>query len=118
MFNLFLQTQGSQIWFFVIVGGFFIVMMLLTIIPQRKRQKQMKEMMSSLQIGNKVKTIGGFVGKIVAMNEADDTLTLNIGTEKEPVNVNIARLGVYMNMDAPQNTTTKTGGSGEEKQSI
>lgn len=113
MTNLLLETGGSS-WTFLILGGFFVVMMLLTILPQRKKQKQMKAMISSLRVGNRVKTIGGFVGTIVAVNDSDDTMIVNIGTVDNPVNVSISRLGIYNNMDAqPQqmNNGTNDGNS-------
>lgn len=115
MINLLAQTQT---WSFVILGGFFVVMMLLTILPQKKRQKQMKEMMSSLSVGNRVKTIGGFIGKIVSMNSSEDELVIDIGTEKEPVLVRISRAGIYMNMDAQPVNNYNTGTGGDDKPSI
>lgn len=110
MTGLLSQVGGGSSWTFLILGGFFIVMMLITIVPQRKKQKQMKEMISSLRVGNRVKTIGGFVGKIVSVNDSDDTLVINISPDdKTPVNVTISRLGIYLNMDAsPQQINTGT----------
>lgn len=105
-------------WSFVILGGFFVVMMMLTILPQKKRQRQMKEMISALRVGNRIKTIGGFVGTIEDIIEADDTLVINIGTSKQAVLVTIARLGVYMNMDAnPGGYQTSANGE-DDKPSI
>jgi preprotein translocase subunit YajC len=57
MTNLLLETAGGGYSFYLILGGMFILMMLLTILPQRKRQKQMREMMAGLKVGNRIKTI-------------------------------------------------------------
>ena len=103
MINLYAAELGN-VWTMVILVGFLAVMMLMTILPQKKKQKQMKAMISSLRVGNKIKTIGGFIGSIVAIDNDKDELVINIGTEKTPVNVTITRLGVYMNMDASVQT--------------
>jgi len=121
MFNLFLETTAGSGWsMYLILGGMLVVMMLLTILPQRKRQKQMREMLSSMKVGNRIKTIGGFVGRIVSMNEQDNTVVINIGTEKEPVNVTIDRNGIGYNMDMPQVSPrdNNDNNNNEEKPSI
>ena len=47
--------------------------------------------MSSLSVGDKIMTIGGFVGSIVEINTENDRFTVNIGDETTPVNVVIVR---------------------------
>lgn len=109
--------MGTNTWSFVLLGGFFVVMMLLTILPQKKRQKKMKEMISALRVGSKIKTIGGFVGVIVSMNDSDDTIVINIGSEKDPVNATISRMGIYMSMDTAP-TVSNGYNNDENKPSI
>jgi len=48
--------------------------------PQRKREKENREMLASLKVGDNVTTIGGICGKIVAIR--DDILTVEVGTDK------------------------------------
>lgn len=57
-----------------------VVFYFLLIRPQRKRDKENKEMLASLQVGDNVTTIGGVCGKIVAIR--DDVLTIEVGTDK------------------------------------
>jgi preprotein translocase, YajC subunit len=84
--NSFLAAiQGSEVTMWVILGAFFVLMIVMTIIPQRKQKKKMQEMMSSLAVGDKIMTIGGFVGVIIEINAETDRYTINIGTETEPV---------------------------------
>jgi preprotein translocase subunit YajC len=59
----------------MIVGVYFLI-----IRPQRKRDKENKEMLASLKVGDNVTTIGGVCGKIV--NIRDDVLTLEVGKDK------------------------------------
>ena len=90
MFNLLAAEMPSYV-IYIVLGVVFVGMMLMTIIPQRKQKKRMQEMMSSLSVGDKIMTIGGFVGSIVEINTENDRFTVNIGDETTPVNVVIVR---------------------------
>ena len=54
---------------------FGLVMYFMIIRPQKKREKELKEKMSSLRIGDQVVTIGGIVGKVA--NIKDDEITVS-----------------------------------------
>ncbi|MBW3561460.1 MAG: preprotein translocase subunit YajC [Actinobacteria bacterium] len=56
---------GSLVVFAVFIG----LMYFLLIRPQRKRQKEQEEMISSLNRGDDVITIGGLHGRIQALTE-------------------------------------------------
>ena len=68
----------SSIIMLVVLGALMIGMMLLSIIPQRKRQKKAQEMMNSIKTGTKIKTIGGFVGIIKAIDNQQKVFVLDI----------------------------------------
>ncbi len=90
-----IATSGGNDWYiWIILGVVFVGMILMTVIPQRKQKKKMQEMMSSLSVGDKIMTIGGFVGTITEINNDNDRFTINVGTEEEPVNVVIVRNAV------------------------
>ena len=48
--------------------------------PQRKREKQTREMLAALKVGDKITTIGGIVGKVARIK--DDTVTIETGADK------------------------------------
>ena len=48
--------------------------------PQKKQQKQETEMRNALDIGDEVTTIGGIVGRVVAIKE--DTIVLETGSDR------------------------------------
>jgi len=60
-----------------------VVMYFLMIRPQKKKDKQTQDMRNSLEIGDNVTTIGGIVGRVVALK--DDTIVLETGTERNKV---------------------------------
>lgn len=50
----------------------------LLIRPQRKKDKQVKDMLSALKVGDRICTIGGLYGTIAGLK--DDTVTLTMGS--------------------------------------
>jgi preprotein translocase subunit YajC len=63
---------------------FIVIMYLLIFLPQRRRDKKTKQMLSELQVGNLVVTIGGVSGKVI--NLKDDEVTVETGVEKAKLN--------------------------------
>ena len=72
------------------VSGFFssygilivlmVAMFAIMIIPQRRRDKKVKDMLASLKVGTRVRTIGGIYGTIATIK--DDTVILLVGPDK------------------------------------
>ncbi len=67
-----MQGFEGLVYLVVLVIAFY----LLIIRPQMQRTKQMRELMASLQIGDRVVTVGGLHGAIVEM--VDSTVTLRV----------------------------------------
>ena len=73
------QEGGSSSWvMFVVLGVLLVLMLVMSIVPQRKRQKKAQEMMNSIRVGTKVKTIGGFVGEIKAIDSEKNEFVLDL----------------------------------------
>lgn len=83
-----MPTSGSD--FLSSIGSFFsgsgmiiilmVVLLLVMIIPQRKRDKKIKNMLASIKVGDRVRTIGGIYGTVNAIK--DDIITLMVGPDK------------------------------------
>lgn len=56
----------------------FVVFYFFLIRPQRKKDKQVKDMLAALKVGDRICTIGGLYGTIAALK--DDTVTLTMGS--------------------------------------
>ena len=89
MFPIFLTT-GSDATFGIIgpilpFALVLVVMYFLMIRPQKKKDKQLQDLRNSLEIGDNVTTIGGIVGRVVAIK--DETIVLETGTERNKVRV-------------------------------
>ncbi len=72
-----MQGSGGLIYLAVLVVAFY----LLIIRPQMQRTKQMRELLASLAVGDKVVTIGGLHGTIVEMVDATVVLRAADGVE-------------------------------------
>lgn len=69
-----------------------VLLYFMMIRPQRKRDKRTKEMLAALLVGDKIVTIGGIHGKIVAIK--DDTLVIETGSASEKSNIKVSRWAV------------------------
>ena len=70
-----------------------VVFWLFLIRPQRKKDKQVKDMLANLKVGDRVCTIGGIYGTIVNIKE--DTITLAIGQKNQaPTEMTVARWAI------------------------
>ena len=82
-------------WLLIGIVVVFILMFVLTSIPQKKRQKQMQNMLAQIKPGDQVKTIGGMVGVVTAVNDMTGILTINVGSESAPTFINVDRVAIY-----------------------
>lgn len=63
----------------------FVIFYIFIILPQRRREKQFRDMINSLIVGDEIVTTGGIVGKIV--NIKDDILTIEVGADRVKLKV-------------------------------
>jgi preprotein translocase subunit YajC len=57
-----------------------LVFYFLLIRPQKKREKDTRQMLAALKVGDNITTIGGICGKIVKVQ--DEVLTMEVGADK------------------------------------
>ena len=102
--SIFLQasTQESimnMLPFVAMIGVFYF----LIIRPQMKRQKNEKKFQSTVQKGSKVITSSGIHGKIVEINDNDNTITIETGAGK----IKFERAAISMEVSKKYNTEVK-----------
>ena len=69
---------GDMITTVVMMLAMVAIFYFLLIRPQRNKDKQVKDMLSALKVGDRICTIGGLYGTIAALK--DDTVTLTLGS--------------------------------------
>ena len=55
---------GQVLWIAIVLGGMY----LLFIRPQMKRQKEQQALMASLEVGDRIITIGGIFGTVASLD--------------------------------------------------
>ena len=73
----FLTTTESYISLFFTLALMLVMLYFMIYRPQKKQEKKDAAMRSSLEIGDQVTTIGGVIGRVVAIK--DDTFVLETG---------------------------------------
>jgi len=63
----------------ILIAVFYFIL----IRPQKKREKQTKEMLAALKVGDEVVSIGGIIGTVCSIK--DDTVTIEVGADKTKI---------------------------------
>lgn len=77
----------------ILLVAMMAVFYFLLIRPENKKKKKAEEMRNNLSVGDKITTIGGFVGKIVDIS--GDLVTFETGEDR--VRLQVAKWGISMN---------------------
>ena len=84
------MSQGFlTILMWVVIFG---VLWFFLIRPQRKQQKEHKEMLDNLKVGDRVVTIGGIRGKIINIKENNIRLRISSNVDIDLVKNSIGRI--------------------------
>ena len=77
----FLSSQGSSMSSMLMISSMFVMFYFLMIRPQNKRQKEHRDLLSNLTVGDEVVTTGGIVGKITRVTDNFLMVTISDGVE-------------------------------------
>ena len=76
MLNNYGEILGTLVPIILMVAIFYFLL----IRPQRKRDKAERDIRNSIQVGDEISTIGGFIGKVVSMK--DETLVIETSADR------------------------------------
>lgn len=76
-------VAGSQWTSIVIMIAIFVVFYIVLILPQKKQEKKQRAMISALQPGDEIVTIGGIYGKIQKVS--DDYVVIESTADKTKI---------------------------------
>ena len=91
------STTMSNISMVVMIVVMLAVMYFLLYRPQKKQQKKEAEMRNSLEIGDEVTTIGGIIGRVIAIKE--DTFVLETGSDRTKIRFRRAAIQAVTKLD-------------------
>ena len=73
------QTDGT--FSMIMIAAIFVLFYFMLIRPQNKRAKEHRELITKLQKGDEVITTGGFLAKVVSLDDQYIKVSLAEGTE-------------------------------------
>lgn len=73
---------GSYIWMILIYVAIFAALYFFLIRPNSKKKKEEAQLRNSLEIGDEVTTIGGIIGRVVAIKDDEDAIIIETGSDR------------------------------------
>lgn len=86
------QGQGGGMSFLILMIAMLAIMWFFMIRPQQKKQKEIQNWRNSITVGTQIVTAGGIYGVVRGINEADNTLDVEIANG---VRIRVDRNSVY-----------------------
>lgn len=107
LFNLLSEsantTSPMSIVLIIVMVVVIIGLFVFSSISNKKKQKQAQEMVNSLKIGDRVKTIGGICGFVAEINDAENTFVLETGSDDKKSYVKFDKGAIYQTAPAQGN---------------
>lgn len=107
------QPVGSPIAAFLPLIVMLLVFWFILIRPQKKKEKELKNMLAALKVGDEVATIGGIHGKIFRIKDDLFILESGAGTNKSYITVDRSAVSRFLRQ-AEENKVTPVPGATEE----
>lgn len=74
---------GNSMWMMILLYGAIIAAIYFFLIrPNSKKKKEEAQMRNSLEIGDEITTIGGIMGRIVAIKDDEDAIIIETGSDR------------------------------------
>ncbi|HCH74240.1 MAG TPA: hypothetical protein DEV87_03550 [Clostridiales bacterium] len=97
------QQGGNPVLTYVVFGVILLAIIGLFVwqsISGKKKQKEAQNMVDSLKVGDRVKTIGGVCGFVAEINNAENTFVLETGTDDKKSYVKFDKGAIYQTAPA------------------
>ncbi|MFH1151265.1 MAG: preprotein translocase subunit YajC [Actinomycetota bacterium] len=104
------KTSGLQQYgIFIIIGVMLLVFYFLIIVPQRKRARETESLLSKIQVGDEVVTIGGIHGTVTELME--DKVVIEVD---EGVSLTFSRAAISRNTTVHEEPAEEEEAEAEE----
>lgn len=97
------QQGGNPVLTYVVFGVMLLAIIGLFVwqsISGKKKQKEAQNMVDSLKVGDRVKTIGGVCGFVAEINNSENTFVLETGTDEKKSYVKFDKGAIYQTAPA------------------
>ena len=106
-------AQPSIISMFLPLILMFLVFWFILIRPQKKKEKELKNMLAALKVGDEVATIGGIHGKIFRIKDDLFILESGAGTNKSYITVDRSAVSRFLKQAEENKAPTPIPGAEE-----
>ena len=93
-------TSEGYISLFFTLALMLVLLYFMIYRPQKKQEKKDAAMRSSIEIGDKVTTIGGIVGIVCAIADKDDTIVIETGSDRTKIRFRRTAISSVEKLDA------------------
>ncbi len=116
------EAEPKNNWGSLIIMGVLIVAIIGLFVWQtisgKKKQKEAQNMVNTLKIGDRVKTIGGICGFVAQINDAENTFVLETGLEENKSYIKFDKGAIYQTAPAQGNSVEAPKKSEEKKEEV
>ena len=78
-------NQSSMIFMILFYVAIFAALYFFLIRPNSKKKKEEAQLRNSLEIGDEITTIGGIMGRVVAIKDDEDAIIIETGSDRDEV---------------------------------
>lgn len=75
-------NQSSMIFMILFYVAIFAALYFFLIRPNSKKKKEEAQLRNSLEIGDEITTIGGIMGRVVAIKDDEDAIIIETGSDR------------------------------------
>ena len=120
LFNLLAEGDTTTPWTsyipIIIIVLLLVAFFVWSFISQRKKQKAFNDTVNAVRPGSKVKTIGGIVGEVVEVDDAEGTFVLKTGdSEGNYSYMRFDKQAIYQTIEAPAETKEEAPAEAKEE---
>ncbi len=99
-------AEQASMWpSIIMIVAMLAIFWFILIRPQKKKEKELKNMLAALKVGDEVATIGGIHGKIVKIKDELFVIESGVGNNKSTITVDRGSVARFLKQ-APENKTS------------
>ena len=100
--------SGSGYSSIILLVVMILVFYVFLLLPENRKKKKLNEMRNSIRVGDDIVTIGGLMGKVVAVT--DDSVTFETGEDQVRIQVTKWAISSNARAEAEEAKNGKSGG--------
>lgn len=100
------NASGNPNGMLILLVPMILIFYFMIIRPQKKKEKELKNMLAALKVGDEVATIGGIHGKIVRAKDDVFVIESGVGNNKSTITVDRGSVARFLKQ-APENKEVK-----------